>query len=143
LPSTLVLSRRRMCWKSSPAISDCKASNANRASDQSPTRDGSVGPQKKIGRSSYHGGSGWWSSGARRSRRLRLRGVGFLLSLAAAASRGELYSWECDGVEATLVAADRRLGWMRRCVVRLRGVGLTDCFDLVWACMGRNIRFMS
>jgi hypothetical protein len=78
---------------------------------------------------------------------LRLRRVGFLLSeAAAAASRGELYSWECDGVEATLVAADRRPGWMRRCGVGLRGVGsvgLTACFDLVWACMGQNIRFRS
>ena len=73
----------------------------------------------------------------------RLRGVGFLLSEAAAAQRGALYSWECErpaggsnprggGSTARMDAEWDRPEWIQ---------GLAGSFVSGWAVTGQNIGF--
>jgi hypothetical protein len=47
LPSTLVFSRRRMCWKSSPATSDC---NRNSQPHVTPDQPAMKEAAEKVGR---------------------------------------------------------------------------------------------
>jgi hypothetical protein len=82
LPSTLVFSRRRMCWKSSPATSDYNRNSQPRVSpDQSAVKEAAekggrpelTMAEAAAGGAGAHAGVGGSGGGA---------GVGFLLSWA-------------------------------------------------------------
>jgi hypothetical protein len=84
LPSTLVFSRRRMCWKSSPATSDYNKRNIQPRvnSDQLAAKEA----EERVAEA-YHGGGVRWCRGTRRSRiRQRRRRVVWVSPLVGVAA---------------------------------------------------------